>query len=153
MKKDFESSHEKKNHSKVKFVTVTVLERIKWNNMLFQFMKGKSHVMQCDICDYSCFQKGNMKKGSVHEMKKAFVWVAMIIPYYRNIVFPFISHYRRHFLSKMIMIISQIYTYLLNYYRRLDSCFFFEARFSWLFSAHKIVQTLEVWMNAQSRNN
>ena len=86
-------------------------------------------------------------------MKKAFIWVAMIIPYYRKIAFPLCSHYRRHFLSKMIMIISQIYTYLLNYYRRLDSCFFFEARFSWLFSAHKIVQTLEVWMNAQSRNN
>ena len=86
-------------------------------------------------------------------MKKALIWVAMIIPYYRKIVFPFCSHYRRHFLSKMIMIISQIYTYLLNYYRRLDSCFFFEAKFSWLFSAHKIVQKLEVWMNAQSRNN
>ena len=69
-------------------------------------------------------QKDNLKKGSVHEMRKAFIWVVMIIPYYRKIVFPFRSHYRRHFLSKMIMIISQIYTYLLNYYRRPESCSF-----------------------------
>ena len=63
-KKYFESVH-KKNHS-----NVTLHERIKWNKMLFQFMKEKSYVMQCDICEYSYFQKGNIKKDQFMKWKK-----------------------------------------------------------------------------------
>ena len=63
----------RKSQSNVTFVTTAVLKRVTWKHMLNQFMKEKKS-FKCDICDYSCSQKGTMKRHGVlvHEEKKRF---------------------------------------------------------------------------------
>ena len=56
----------------MKFVVTVVLKRVTWMDMLNPFMKEKT--FKCNICDYSCPQKGYMNThvASVHNGKKQF---------------------------------------------------------------------------------